>query len=135
MNAICPYIITNVVFLKEQLREKYYLFKIKQEKSNTAECKICIKFSNEIRFFKELFPLGLGLLGYKKTEKQGTIVPHLPRDSTPQRQIIKKTIKVRKECSEPPYPGEVTSWEKWKVYGNIPIASSLYSLFYENNLM
>lgn len=62
MNAIRPcIIITNVVSLKEQHEGEYYLFKIKQEKLNTAECKMCIKFSNEIRFFKELFPLGFVL--------------------------------------------------------------------------
>lgn len=47
------------LFLKEQHRQEM-LLKIKQEKYN-KECRMCIKFSNEIRFFKELFPLGFAL--------------------------------------------------------------------------
>lgn len=49
------------MFFLKNMGQKYYLFKIKQETCNTAESKMCRKFLNDKRLFKELFPLGFVL--------------------------------------------------------------------------
>lgn len=67
----------------------------------------------------------------KKDSEACTIVPHLPREPTPQRgKLTEKTMQVTKECSNPHSPIGVTGGESWETYEIIATACCLHSLLY-----